>query len=364
MDFKSEGKVSKNSVGKIFLAVTLFLFGVLNCSSPDEPEKAENKDGSITVNISANDDARGRKVYIKLFDKDTDVYDPHAVALDDTNFTLDMSSKGSIRLSYNASGGEFYQISGAIDMAGLQYLLPDAGDYLFSTNTAKINGDMTVNIGKADLDVFTTISGGVSFREARTGAHLVRIWEADNRTGTESLGWIGDVDNMIFRFNGTNGAIGRVGKRYVRKYVDDVDDYVTNVHADISFTGDGKYYFCIYGWVYSGLDWNSSEIKHEFYVIQDYNRKESDPLIGSLTVDGIEYDMHKYDFGGGSFRFKAVRKTDLKKTGPVNMKPFFEYWRKNGMENYYLDELTWAIELLYGRMDGTFILWNIDIPSL
>ncbi len=353
----------KSFANLIKLPPFLMLFALLGCSSPDGPGSGKKADGLISVQFQAPSDAGNRKVFVKLYDAHTNIYDPAAEALADTFVTLGMDAKGAVSFALTAAAGEIYQIAGAVAYFGIDFTSPEKGNYLFKKETAPIDGDTDVKIGKNDFSNYSPITGGVSFRENRIGQHHVTIWESGNRKGTVSLGWIGDVDNMTFKFNGSEGAIGRVGKRYKQKYVDDMPDpFTVNVDADISFTGGGKYYFCIYGWVYNNIDWNSSTIKHEYYVIEDYNRQESDPLIGSLLVDGIEYDMHRYAFGGGSYRFKAVRKTGKRTSGPVNLKPFFQYWRKNGMENFYLEELTWAIELLYGSHKGTFYCWNIDIP--
>ncbi len=45
------------------------------------------------------------------------------------------------------------------------------------------------------------------------------------------------------------------------------------------------------------------------------------------------------------------------------MNSFFEYWRENGMENNYLFEMTWAIELLGGPHRGTFTCREIQLPE-
>jgi hypothetical protein len=284
--------------------------------------------------------------------------------LDSTRFTLDANGDGVDTLSYPAVAGERYQIAGIIDVQGVYYLSPDQGDYLFRKNTAEIDGNITVSVVEGDFDVYETISGEGTFIETSIGFHHVSIWHADDRTGSTSLGWIGDVDNITFKFNGYNGAIGRVGRRYNQIRVDELDDSITHVNAEITHAGGGTYYFGIYGWVLDGDSWDTSTIRHEFYVIEDMTRNsETDPYIGSLTVDGIDYDMHRYEFGGGSYRFKAIRTTDRRESGPVNLKPFFEYWRENGMDNYYLEELTWHIELLGGNHIGTFYCWNIEIPS-
>jgi len=345
----------------LFLVIVLLLF--IMCSTPQEAADPEPVDGTITLTISKQHKARNRMAYVKLFSADVNVYDPNVLPLVDTTFVVDLQGQASITFPDTMPAGKTYQIAGVIDAAGTVFRYPENGDYTFKVDTAPVDGDMTIALADDDLKAYSMITGE-SFISRGTGHHSVTIWESSEREGTCSLGWIGDVDNILFRFNGKNGAIGRVGTSYVNKRVNDVnDDFIADVDAEIAFTGDGKYYFCIYGWVISNTNWNDSDIKHEFYVIEDYNRQETDPLIGSITVDGIEYDMHRFDFGGGSYRFKAVRKTDVRTTGPVSMKPFFDYWRQNGMQNFYVHDLNWAIELLYGNHDGTFYCWNIDIPS-
>jgi hypothetical protein len=348
----------------IFLSSILSMLVLFGCKTSGDATKKEKADGTITIKIDAPTDVGGRNIYINLYEQNDNIYDPSVVPLATGSFTLNSQGDGSDTISYHAIGGETYQITGVIDVNGLYYPFPDQGDHLFRKYTAEINGDITVSIVESDFDVYETISGYGSFIEADIGTHHVSIWQSDTRTGSTSLGWIGDVDNITFRFNGLNGAIGRIGKKYNQIRIDDLDSSTTNVNAEITHIGDGTYYFGIYGWVFDDLSWESSSIKHEFYVIEDMTRNsESDPRIGAITVDGIVYEMHRYDFGGGSYRYKAIRTTDRRVSGPINLKPFFEYWRENGMDNYYLYELTWHIELLGGSHNGTFYCWNIDIPS-
>jgi hypothetical protein len=352
------------SVDIIFLLSILSVLFISGCKSTADSTNGEKADGTITVKIDAPDDAGRRSIYIQLYEKEVNIYDPSVVPLATTSFALDSKGDGSDTLSFNALAGEMYQVAGVIDISGLEYLSPDKGDLLFRKYTPEIDGNITVTVLESDFQVYSTISGEGTFTETSIGRHHVSIWHSDTRTGWTSLGWVGDVDNIMFKFNGYNGAIGRVGKRYNPILVDDLDNSLIDVNAEIVHTGDGTYYFGVYGWVLDGESWNTSTIRHEFYVIEEMTRSsESDPRIGSLTVDDIIYDMHRHEFGGGSYRFKAIRTTGRRISGPINLKPFFEYWRENGMENYYLSELTWHIELLGGSHTGSFYCWNITIPS-
>lgn len=353
----------KERIMKYFFSLLLIILICVGCKTSDDSTSKEKKDGRIIVNINASAQAGGRTLYVKLYDVTVNIYNPFVVALDSMNFKLDAGGNGNDTLAYKAVAGKIYQVAGIIDMQGSVFISPDNGDLLFTKNTTEINGNTMVSVVETDLQVYETISGEGAFTETSIGRHHVSIWHSDTRTGWTTLGWIGDVDYINFRFNGMNGAIGRVGRHYSQKRIDDLDDSETSVNAYISHSGGGTYYFGIYGWVYDNDSWDNSTIKHEFYVIENMTRSsESDPYIGTLTVDGIVYEMHRYEFGGGSYRFKAIRTTDRRLSGPVNLKPFFEYWRENGMENLYLTELTWHIELLGGNHIGSFTCWDIDIP--
>ena len=212
------------------------------------------------------------------------------------------------------------------------------------------------------------IKGDGYYTEAGTGRHHVSIWQAGYWTGNNSLSWKGDVKNILFTFDGSGGAIGRIGKWYDGVRVADIDESPVNVNAQVDNPAGGSYFFTIYGWVYDTTSWGPATRRDEYYVIEDWTSAESDPLIGSLTVDGVEYEMHKFTFAPPEqdmpgYRFKAIRKSGKRRTGPVNMKPFFEYWLANGMEDGYLGEMTWAIELLGGRHKGTFTCTDIEIPE-
>jgi hypothetical protein len=356
-------EVVKNRIRIIFLSSILSMIIPHGCKTSGDSNKVKT-DGTITVKIDAPADIGKRNIYIKLFEKDANIYDPSVIPLATTRFTLDSRGDGSDTLSYNAVAGEIYQIAGIIDINGIDYASPDKGDLLFKKNTPEVDGNITVPIVENDFQTYSTIEGEGTFTERSIGNHHVSIWHSDTRTGSTSLGWIGDVDNITFKHDGSNGAIGRVGRRYTQIRVDEIDNSTTSVNAEISYSGNGTYYFGVYGWVLDGDSWDTSTIRHEFYVIEDMTRNaETDPHIGSLTVDDIVYEMHRHDFGGGSYRYKAIRTTDRRLSGPINLKPFFEYWRKNGMDNYYLEEITWHIELLGGNHIGTFYCWNIDIPS-
>jgi hypothetical protein len=354
----------KNSIRVIVLTLISSILVLVGCKTTADATNREKADGMIIVRIDAPADVGGKNIYINLYEHEVNIYDPSVVPLTSTSFTLNSNGDGSDTLSFRGVGGDSYQISGIIDIQGLYYLAPDKGDYWFRKNTAAIDGDITVSVGESEFHVYETITGEGTFNETVIGNHHVSIWQSDTRTGWTLLGWMGDVDNITFRFNGYDGTIGRVGKRYNQILVDDLDSSIVNVNAEISHTGGGTYYFGIYGWVLDGVSWDASTIRHEFYVVENMTRNmETDPRIGALTVNGVVYDMHRYDFGGGSYRFKAIRTTDRRLSGPINLKPFFEYWRENGMDNYYLNELTWHIELLGGNHIGTFYCWNIDIPS-
>jgi len=353
-----------------FFVVCLLLTILLifsQCDSSKEPTAPENTDGSITVQIESWSFLGSKPVYIKLYRDDDNVYDPYVIPLKEISVNLDQNGEGSFVLADTATGGEKYQVTGVIDVAGAVYDWPDAGDYIFKKTTQKVDGDISVTVDGDDYYVYETIPGR-EFIQQDIGNHFVRIWQADYWQGSTSLGWMGDADNILFRFDGSGGAIGRVSRIYssapfepVR--VDDVDSRLVNVNAEINHSGAGTYFFCIYGWVMNGLGWSNSDVRHEFYVVETWNRNETDPYIETVMIDSIEYKMYRYEFPDQSgYRFKAIRQTDQRLSGPINMKPFFEYWRQNGMENYYLDEMTWAIELLTGNHEGTFYLWNIDIP--
>lgn len=347
-----------------------FILGVLMCSckSPQEPTVLEQADGSITVRVDAPSNAGNKPIYLNLYEEGVNVYDPSVIPLESGNAVLDADGDGSAVLADTAIGGETYQIAGTIDVSGGAYVAPEAGDYVFRKTSGEVDGDITVALEETDLTVYQTIPGS-SFNERDIGDHHVRIWQADYWDGATSLGWIGDVDNITFTFDGSGGAIGRVSRMYSESLagptrVDDVDSSMVDVDALITHTGGGTYFFCIYGWVMDGLGWNSSTVRHEFYVVETWTRNETDPLIGTLTVDGVEYNMHRYAFPDSpGYRFKAIRNTDQRLSGPINMKPFFEYWRDHGMDNLYLDEMSWAIELLTGNHEGSFYLWNVDIPT-
>lgn len=341
---------------------------VMACKSPSDSEPDVKSEGTVAIHINGSANMGSRTVTAKLFEKDNNVFDLTETGFDSLTITLNRQGAGTDTFAYAGKGGEIVQIAGLIKAPGNGDKLPDANDYWFHKQGVTIDGITQVTLGESELKAYSTMAGEGSFKETNLDNHHLRIWHADGRTGWTRLGWIGDVDQMVFRFNGSDGAIGRVGRKYSSSrggpiYVDQIDDSPVNVKAKVNYTGPGTHLFCIYGWVMDGLGWGSSDIKHEFYVIEQLNRKEYDPVIGELEVDGIKYIMHKYDFGGGSYRFKAVRSENPRFTGPINMKPFFEHWRQNGMENYFLDEMTWCIELIGGYSNGYFACWDIEIPD-
>jgi len=349
---------------KTRILFAFFLIPLFQCESINDKEEFQPELEAITVQIEAASVVGGKPVYLKLYKGNVNIYNPSETPLLTKVITLDENGEGSVILTDSAIIGENYQISGAIDISGNDYKTPETGDRLFCKKITVADGGVYDTIENSDLYTYKTISGNTN--NVSTGKYFVRIWLENTWKGSNSLGWIRDADNMTFTYNGSGGAIGRVGKASSKHaLVDDVDSCIVSVQANISGTGGGSYYFCVYGWVFSDLvSWSKGS---EFYVIEDCKGIEYDPLIGSITVDSIKYNMHRYKFpDNNDYRFKAIRVTDKRLNATINMKPFFEYWRKNGMENYYLTEITWAIELLAwsgGTHNGKFYCWDINIPD-
>ena len=220
---------------KYFFSLLLIILICVGCKTSDDSTSKEKKDGRIIVNINASAQAGGRTLYVKLYEVTVNIYNPFVVALDSMNFKLDAGGNGNDTLAYKAVAGKIYQVAGIIDMQGSVFISPDNGDLLFTKNTTEINGNTMVSVVETDLQVYETISGEGAFTETSIGRHHVSIWHSDTRTGWTTLGWIGDVDYINFRFNGMNGAIGRVGRHYSQKRIDDLDDSETSVNAYISF---------------------------------------------------------------------------------------------------------------------------------
>ena len=124
-------KFNKRNIPFIFL---LSLFTLLQCKSPKEPDILENQDGSITVRINAPAQLAQKPAYLNLHEQGVNVYDPTMVPLATNRFVLDQNGDGSVVLADTAVGGEIYQITGAINVAGATYFAPEAGDYLFRKN--------------------------------------------------------------------------------------------------------------------------------------------------------------------------------------------------------------------------------------
>ncbi|NQT23989.1 hypothetical protein HQ585_01405 [candidate division KSB1 bacterium] len=101
-----------------FLSIFIFL----QCKSPQEPTLVEMADGSITIRIEAPANVGGKPAYLKLYEQDVNIYDPAVVPLATITDTLDASGNGSATFSYDAIGGEVYQIAGAINVAGAFHL--------------------------------------------------------------------------------------------------------------------------------------------------------------------------------------------------------------------------------------------------
>jgi len=337
-------------------------------SAPTAPiplNSAHMANGTLTVVISAPSAANGKPISLKLFEQNVNMYDPSVEPLAKYDAVLDENSHLSTVLLEEALAGHVYQLFGLINKSGSSNDVPENGDYYVSFVTQPIDGDQSIIIGKNLFERYTTIVGA-GCAERSTGTHHVRIWESKEDEMESTIGWIYDADNVLFRFDGAHGVIGRVGKKYQGLRVDDIDNSLTNADALITFFGSGSYYFGIYGWVFNNTGWGNSDIKHEFYVVEHMIRdRETDPKIGSITVDGIVYDMHRHTFsGGGGYRFKAIRMSDQRLSGPINLKPFFEYWRNNGMENLLVNELTWHIEVLgSGQHNGDVYFWNVEVPD-
>ncbi|MBN1646798.1 MAG: glycoside hydrolase family 11 protein [Spirochaetales bacterium] len=355
----------------VLLALVFLLF--CQCSSQNAVNIDKLDPGVVAVQISTDPELelQDMTVYLKLYAGDVNIYHPDTKPLAQATAVLDAEAKTTGIFEYTAADNTEYQVTALVNGSGQQGVGLNSLDLYLYEKTGKKSGALVVSLDMEDAVKIRSLKGR-SFAEAVSETHHMRIWQADSWKGSNSLGVVGDAEQVVFSFDGTGGAIGRVGKIYsslsegwVR--VDDIDDTPVNVDARIEYSGPrDSYFFGIYGWVMDGKGWDASKVKDEFYVIEKTDIRESDPLIGTLEVDGVTYNMHRYKFPDSfkdhNYRFKAIRTTDQRTTGPINMKPFFEYWRANGMENNYLDEVSWLIELISGSHKGSITLWNIDLP--
>lgn len=234
----------------------------------------------------------------------------------------------------------------------------------FCTRIAALLFAAAAGATAAGADVVLHGNGPEGVYEER-GQFTFSIWESAGATGSTRLTWSGKHQQMRFGFDIVEGAIGEA---FVRPgvRVDAFDGAPLNATASIHFSRNSDYYFGIYGWVLSARTWDDSQVKHEFYVIQQhrYSHDDEDPRIGSLVVNGVRYDMHRLRLQDG-YRFKAIRSGRGIMSGPVDMAPFFAWWRAHGMSNGYLDSIGWALEVLdydRGGAAGTFALRNISLP--
>lgn len=341
--------------------------------SPDSAGGVDQSDGEILVEISATSTHGSLSVLVSLYPADANIHNPTSEVLEAREIVLDPAGNGSTVFTSDVVDGDSFQVGGIVNRSGGGGQEPEDGDLLFRKTSEKSGGGANVSVVKSDFEQYSTITGigNGENNEADAGGLQVGIWEGSDRTEHTSLGWVGDVEFIVFEYRGEGGAIGSVGRHAettpgwpVR--VDDTDSTPLDIKADIDHTGAGTYYFAVYGWVLGSPDWDTAAYRHEFYVIEATNEPESDPFMGTLTVDGIVYNMHRHVMEDGatkSYRFKAIRTSDQRLSGPVNMAPFFSYWRSNGMQNGYITALEWAIELLEPELAGTFYGEDIVIPT-
>lgn len=196
------------------------------------------------------------------------------------------------------------------------------------------------------------LSGGDTFDSCDVGIRELRLWRSSSAS-YEALEIFGDAKQATFRFSGKGGAIGRISRISNRRTVNN-PPVMTGSLSGLD-EGVGKYLWGVYGWVMDRPEWDDATVRHEIYVIHSLNRTETDPRIGTLDVEGEIYDMHRYEFSGGGFRFKAVaRNQPVQPTVvTVDLVPFLKFWTQNGLEDSrYLHEVSWAVELLTSGEHG------------
>lgn len=190
------------------------------------------------------------------------------------------------------------------------------------------------------------LRGSDTFDSCEVNDRELRLWRSSSAE-YKILEIAGDKNEATFQFNGKGGAIGRISRISHRRSVNH------SVVMSGSLTGidrkAGKYLWGVYGWVLDKPKWDEANVRHEIYIIQSINRNETDPLIGTLDVGGKVYNMHRYRFSGGGYRFKAVAQQLSAPTAvaTVDLSPFLNYWKNNGLgDSRYLHEVSWAVELL------------------
>jgi hypothetical protein len=201
------------------------------------------------------------------------------------------------------------------------------------------------------------LSGSDTFDSRHVGIRELRLWRSSS-AGYKTLEISGASNQARFRFSGKGGAIGRISRISNQR----------TVNESVVMTGSlsgldervGKYLWGVYGWVMDQREWGDANVRHEIYVIHSLNRAETDPKIGTLDVGGKVYDMHRYKFSSGGYRFKAVARQQAVQPSlvTVDLAPFLSFWKKNGMgDSRYLHEVSWAVELLTsGEHDGDLTL--------
>jgi len=196
------------------------------------------------------------------------------------------------------------------------------------------------------------LSGSDTFDSCDVGIRELRLWRS-NSASYKTLEIFGASNQATFRFSGMGGAIGRISRISNRRTV---NDPVVMTGSLSGLDGRvGKYLWGVYGWVMDQREWDDATVRHEIYVIHSLNRAETDPKIGTLDVAGKVYDMHRYNFPSGGYRFKAVARQQPVQPSDVtvDLAPFLSFWKKNGLgDSRYLHEVSWAVELLTSGEHG------------
>ena len=190
------------------------------------------------------------------------------------------------------------------------------------------------------------LSGSDTFDSRDVGARELRLWRSSSAS-YKALEIVGAANQATFRFSGKGGAIGRISRVSNRRTVNDSEVMKGSLSGLDESTG--KYLWGVYGWVIDRPEWDDATVRHEIYVIHSINRAETDPKIGTLEVGGKIYDMHRYKFSSGAYRFKAVARQPAVQPAvvTVDIAPFLSFWKKNGLgDSRYLHEVSWAVELL------------------